>query len=72
MGHLIFFHFGGRRGNMCCLGIDHQRSCLHGGDIALEGNFMGLITVQLASIEIFIRACSCHMAKPPTEQALPL
>jgi hypothetical protein len=45
MENLVFHHFGGRRGNMCSLGVDYYRGCLHCGDIELKGSYVGLISM---------------------------
>jgi hypothetical protein len=45
MGHLVFCRFRGRGDNMCSLGIDYYRGCLCCGDIELEGDYVGLISI---------------------------
>jgi hypothetical protein len=69
MGNLVVYQFRGRGSNMCSLGIDYHRDCLYCGDIELDGSYVDLISIWLASIGIFIGACSYHVAKVPTVQA---
>jgi hypothetical protein len=70
MGDLFFCQFGGRRGNMYSLSVDHYRSHLRCKDIELKGSYVGLISMHLVSIEMCIEARLCYIAEAPTVQAL--
>jgi hypothetical protein len=48
---------------MCSLGADYHRGYLYHGDVQLDGSYVDFISMLLASMGIFIEACSCHMAK---------
>jgi hypothetical protein len=56
---------------MCSLSINYYRGCLGCRDIELEGSYMGLMSMELASIGVYIRAYLHHIAKAHTVQAAP-
>jgi hypothetical protein len=54
---------------MYSLNVDYHRGDLRREAIKLEHSYMGLISMQLASIGTRIVACLSHMAKATTVQA---